>query len=335
MAKKYYGQEIQKVTDYYLSEINQRAAALGKKFEVIYEDGKCTGNDSVSAFHKLVDVDGIKFILGGSCSSETLGIAPLTKDSNKVLVISALSSNPVINGLSPFTYSFSYSDDTSGKIIAKQMSAYKKVAIISEQNDFNIGIKKVWEDALKQYPGAQVVANEIFPKGASDFRVILEKVKKAQPEAIFLNPNPGVTAQNLIKQLAEIKDWTNYKLYSHYSYLAEDTLKVAPTVVEGMIIIDAPKLTDPGFLSLKQQIEATKGTVADLGDYYTASTMDVMNVVTSLITELGENPQAVRDALATRTFQGYIGSIHFGNNNFPDIAAAVYKVINGKPELQP
>src|SRR3989344_319096 len=58
------GQEEQKVVAYRVKQINDAAGESGTKFEFIYEDGKCSGNDAVSAFQKLTNIDGVKIILG-------------------------------------------------------------------------------------------------------------------------------------------------------------------------------------------------------------------------------------------------------------------------------
>ncbi len=328
------GEELQRVVDYYLPQINARYAKQGLKFEAVYEDGKCSGNDAVSAYQKLTDIDGTKFIIGGLCSSETLAMAPLSKNGS-ALILSPGSSNPAIEGASPYMFTFSYSDDMIGKKLATAMSTYKRVAIITEQNDYNVGIQKVWLAAMKNYPDAQVVANETFVKAGSDFRSVLEKVKQTNPDAILLNPNAGVTPRNLVKQLAEIKDWNNYKLFGQIAFIAPEVLSIAPEKTEGMIVVDSPSINSPELLALKSQIETTKGTLADIGTYFTASTIDDLNVVTSLIAELGNDPKAVREALVSREFKGYISdNINFKNSSFPGVGAAVYVVHNGAVELQ-
>jgi len=329
-----YGEQERVVYDYQLAKVNEKYAKKGIRFELIYEDGKCTGIDAVSAYQKLTDVDGVKFILGGDCSSATLGIAPLTKD-DKVLAITAMSSNPSLNKLSPYTYSFSFSDNVVADTLAEQMKGFSRVAIISEQNDYNIGVQKAWLESMKKYPNVAIVANEVFPKGASDVRSVLEKVKNTRPDAVLLNPNPGVTAETLLRQLGEVRNWSGYKLFGQYSYLSDDSRKVVPALTEGMIIADSPNLTSPEFLAVKAEIEKDGATVKDLGNYYTASTIEAVNVLTDLIAELGENPEAVRNALAERTFDGLIGLVHFGDNSFPESRGAVYVVKNGKAEAQP
>lgn len=280
-------------------------------------------------------MDGVKIIIGGFCSSETLGIVPLTKD-GKALAVSLGSSNPTIEGASPYVFTLSYSDHVVGETLAAEMSKFSKVAIITEQNDFNIGIKNVWEKKIAEFPNAKVVANEIFPKGGSDFRSLLAKIRRANPDAILLNPNPGVTAGNLIKQLAEMKDWKGYKIYTQFAYLADNTRTSVGDFANGMIIVDAPSLTHEDFLTYKANIEKVVGPIPTLGSYYTASAIDDLDILTSLIRELGNDQKAVRDALASRTFKGYLGDTYFGGYSFKQGSkGGVYSVENGKAVYRP
>ncbi len=328
-----YGEQIQKVIDYQLIKVNEKHKKDNIKFEVMYEDGKCSGTDAVSAFQKLTEIDGIKFILGGACSSETLALAPLTQKGN-VFVTSMFSSNPKIEKASDYLYTFSYSDELTAQKVAERMSQYNKVAIISEQNDYNIGLEQAWAKALEKHPNVKIVANEKFAKGSIDFRNVLEKVKKTQPDAIFLNPNVGTTTQNLTKQLAEIKDWTGYDLFGVYPYMTASVLSLAPDLLEGMIIVDAPKTAKPELATIKSEIESSKGTLEDLGLYGVAATMDDLDVVTDLIAEFGENPAAVRSAFVSRDFSGYASdNFNFKNSNFPNVEASAYVVKNNKPEF--
>ncbi len=328
-----YGEQGQRVMDYQIEKINEKYKKDNIQFQLVYEDGKCMGNDAVNAYQKLTEIDGVKFLMGGFCSSETLAIAPLTKDGSAF--VAAVASSPVVNKASDYVFSFSFSDDLTGQKLADEMSKYKKVAIISEQNDYNIAIEDVWKQTLKaKYPDVQIVASEKYPKSGSDFRNVLEKVKKAQPDAILLNPNAGAPSQNLLKQLAEMKDWKGYHLFGAIAYMTESTLKLAPETVEGMTIVDTPLITNPEFTAVRAEIEKQKGTVADIGNYYTAALMDDLNVMTSLIVEFNGDPKAARNAFVTRDFKGYISdSFNFRDSSFPSVSPAVYVIKNTKPEL--
>jgi branched-chain amino acid transport system substrate-binding protein len=326
-----YGVELQRILSYQVANLNKTLESKGTKVELIYEDGKCTGAEAASAFQKLTDIDGVKFVIGGVCSSETLAMDPLASE-KKVLLVSSASSNPDLEKAGDYTFSFSYSDDLMGKTIAAELNKFSKIAIISEQNDFNIGIKKTVEAALD--PKVEVVANEVFPKGTAEFRNILAEIKAAGPDALLLNPNVGATGENLIKQLVEL-DGFNAKLITHYSYLAETSRTAVGNKVDGMLIIDAPKLSSPALDKAIAEITASKGTLDTLGAFYTAATIDDFNTVTALILENGYDPEAVRAKLSSGKWEGMLGTLTFKGNNFVQgIGAGKYIVKDGKAVFQ-
>ncbi|MBT4936831.1 ABC transporter substrate-binding protein [Candidatus Peregrinibacteria bacterium] len=326
-----YGIEPQRIFNYQIEKIN---AVSEQQFELIYEDGKCSGNDAVSGFQKLTDIDAVKFVIGGFCSSETLAMAPLAENKN-VLLMSPGSSNPSIEGLDDNIFTYSYSDELIGAGLATEAKVFKKVAIITEQNDFNIGVKDVF---MKNIEGSEVeiVTNEIFPKGESDFRNVLEKITKSNPEAVILNANIGITAENLLRQAAEIPGWKDYQLISQVSHLPDATRESVGDFAEGMIIIDAPSLSSESLKAEISHITESKGTLDTLGAYYTAATLDDLNILTSLLTEFGEDVDAVKEALRERTFKGYISDeIYFGGHNFvQNVSAGKYMVEGGKAVYQ-
>ena len=60
-------------------EINAAGGIDGRMLELVVEDSKCGAQDAIAAYNKLTDVDGVKIILGTSCSSAMLGAAPLAE----------------------------------------------------------------------------------------------------------------------------------------------------------------------------------------------------------------------------------------------------------------
>lgn len=328
-----YGIDMQKVFDYELDQINQKAAKKGYKFELVYEDGKCSGVDAVNGFQKLVDIDGVDFVIGGACSSETLAVAPIA-ESNKVVLISPLSSNPDVEKEGDYTFTLSYSDALIGQGLAAELNKYDKVAMITEQNDFNVGLQNAVKANLDS--DTKLVADEMFPKGGTDFRNVLEKAVSQNPEAILLNPNPGVTAINLLKQAAEIPALKDMQLIGQVTYLPDPSREEVGAFAEDMVIVDAPTLTSPALGKISQAIEAAKGKIEMLGLYYTASSLDAIDVLTTTILEKGPDAAKVKDALRKNTYKGYIGTIYFGEYNFvQDIPVSRYVVTDGKSILQP
>ena len=74
-------------------EINQAGGINGRPLKLIVEDEKCNAQDSITAYRKLTDVDGVKIILGTSCSGAMLGAAPLAEEEG-VVMFSGLATTP-------------------------------------------------------------------------------------------------------------------------------------------------------------------------------------------------------------------------------------------------
>lgn len=330
-----YGVEMQRVWDYQLKEINREAEAKGQKFELVIEDGKCDGAASVAAFQKLTDVDGISVILGGFCSSETLGIIELLEDKN-VVALSAGSSNPEIEGKSSNAFTLSYSDALVGRSIAEELGKYKKVALINEQNDYNEGLRRVVKETLvDSFKDTEILADEVYPKGSTDMRNVLAKINATGAEAVFLNPNAGITAITLAKQIAELGGF-DMKIVTQVAFTSPDTISAVPGVLEGSVVVDAPGIQSSAFSEYQAKIVAANGTLDNLGAYYTASCLDALNMLTELSVKYDGDAMKIRDEIATGTFSGWINStFKFDGKSFVQgVPVAKYLIVNDKLELQ-
>ena len=82
-----------------LDEINAAGRINGRMLELVVEDSKCSAQDAITAYNKLTNVDGIKIILGTSCSGAMLGVAPLAEKDGVVLFSGLASSPDIANAL--------------------------------------------------------------------------------------------------------------------------------------------------------------------------------------------------------------------------------------------
>ena len=96
-----------------VDEINAAGGVNGRKLELIVEDEKCNAQDSITAYRKLTDLDGVKIILGTSCSGAMLGAAPLAEEDG-VVMFSGLATNPDIASAGDYIFRTSMSDAQVG-----------------------------------------------------------------------------------------------------------------------------------------------------------------------------------------------------------------------------
>src|SRR3989344_5643530 len=113
-----YGLPIQKAIKIAIDEVNAKGGVNGVKLEPIYEDSKCNPKDGNAAAQKLVNVDKVKVIIGGACSGETLGAAPITGASKVVLLSPSATSPDITTKGGDYTFRVAPSDAYAGIVAA-------------------------------------------------------------------------------------------------------------------------------------------------------------------------------------------------------------------------
>ena len=200
-----YGEPISNAIRLAADEINASGGVNGREVEVVYTDGKCTSKDAVNAVQKLVNVDGVQFIIGGVCSGETLPILPITEPAN-VLVISPSASSPDLTGAGELFVRNNPSDESGGAFMANLMFndyGIRRVAVISEETDYAQGLGRVFVNHFSVL-GGEVVIEENFIPETSDFRSMLTKIKASGAEALFINPQTEIAGGTIGRQAQEL-----------------------------------------------------------------------------------------------------------------------------------
>jgi len=314
-----YGEEATEI----LTKTLEREYATDQNIQLVYGDSQCSGSESVTAYRKLVDIDGVDMVLGGLCSTESLAIAPLLEADN-MLAVSSVSTHPDLNGMSSNFYSFSFSDEKLAAGMSNVVSSSSKVAIITEQNDWNVGLKNLMEAELAD----KIISSEVFDKGATDLRNVIAKVLNTDPEFLILNPNGGQTGETLIKQLSEFADQLDgVQIVSQMVYLSKDIRDSAPETAEGMIIVDTPFLDSAEFISFKESFETD---VTNHTDYLIASTHDAL--VNMINVYRNSAPGEHVSNFGTAKLSGFISEGEsFGGKTFlEDVETAYFNVVDGE-----
>ena len=100
-AAALYGELSRKGLDLAETEINTQGGINGRPIKLIYEDDKGLPADAVTAFNKLKDIDGIKFVVS-EMSSIALAIAPLANE-NQILQMDASATTPDYTSVGDFS----------------------------------------------------------------------------------------------------------------------------------------------------------------------------------------------------------------------------------------
>lgn len=306
-----YGETEKRAIDLAMAKIKLMPEFANRSIEVLYEDGRCSGKDAATAAQKLINVDMVKFIMGGVCSGETLGIAPLAEKSG-VLLFASFSSAPAITTAGDFIFRNSPSDIDAAKLDSVVLAAkYKKVAIISETAEYSEGLRKALTDSLVA-KGVTIVADETYAANTKDFRTILSKIKNANPDAIYFNPgtSPSV-AGLLLNQTRDLGIQT--PAYFNFFMGNEETIKIVGKNAEGVIFSDGLGIAGDS-KTLLEDYKAKYGS-SPANEYELGAAYDRTFILLNAIKEVGPDPVKVKDYLYKMPdYHGAIGTYHFDQN---------------------
>ncbi|MBI1936462.1 ABC transporter substrate-binding protein [Candidatus Woesearchaeota archaeon] len=326
-----YGLPIQRTTKFAADEINAKGGVNGRKLELVYEDSKCNPKDGNAAAQKLINIDKVKIIIGGVCSGETLGAAPIANE-NKVVMVSPSATSPDIttNG-GDFVFRLSPSDAFAG-VVASDYAfkdlKFRKAAIISESTDYAQGLRRVFKENFEKL-GGQVVADETFNPEDTDFRTQVTKVKAAAPDVVYLVPQTKAKGVLLVKQLKEAG--VAKQLLTAEVMIGRDVVKESATDVDGMIGVEQkfddknPKAA-PVLAKYKQETKEDAPFPA-----YMSAAYDIVYLIKDGIEKNGYDGEKLRDYFySVKGYNGAVGKVSLDSNGDVVLDFNVKQIKNGE-----
>ena len=289
-----------------VDEINAAGGVNGRRLEFVVEDSQCSAKDAISAYNKLTDVDGVKIILGTSCSGAMLGAAPLA-EADGVILFSGLASNPDIANAGDYIFRTQISDvqvgiDTGNVLWA---DGVRELATITEATDYAEGVRRTSVEQFEERGGA-VVAGERYGSDVTDFRSQLTKLLNADPDALHIAPQSEFAAGTIVKQVREL----GYQgpIYAETISVGTTALEVAGEAATGMKAITAD--LDPD----NKKAQEVLANFRERYDYVTlpwhlGSAYDDVYIAAECLKQTNDDQDAdgFRDCMYGITWSGAIG----------------------------
>ncbi len=308
-----YGLPLKNMVELAVEEINSQGGINGKNLEVIYEDGKCNGKDGATAMQKLVNVDNVEVVLGGFCSSESLGAEPIATE-NKVFLFSLGSSSPDLTGKSRFFARDYPSDATQGKVLAEVAikNNWKKTAFIQEQLDYPLGVYRAFTAEYEKLGGT--VVKEEFPSQTTDFRSILTKLKVENPDILFVDTQTPAVAERILNQLQEL-NWKPQIMVSDAVSGEPSTVKRNSAILEGALAAEfGIDENNPKFKGMLEAYKKKYGTDAPYLSY-AQTEYDGVYIIRDAIKSVGYDGEKIAGYVRNlKDWQGASGSVTIGEN---------------------
>lgn len=299
-----------------LEDINASGGIGGKPLEVIFEDGKGNGKAAVDAANKLIQIDRVRYILGGHCTPESLPIAPIA-ERNHVLMLAALTSNPYLTNAGDYVFRVSPVSTKAADVLVPYMLRkleQKKLGVLYEETDYaRPTAERVAE--LFEKGGGKVVRKESYLPGETDFRSLLGRFRLAGVDSIFIGTQAPETAAQILTQVHDLH--LDVALFGN-----ESTGNVHSSVPVSADVIEGLTFSEPSF---DEQSEKTKKFIERYKARYhvdglpfglwTAEVYDAMRLLAESIEKCGDDVEKVKACLyAVREYEGVSGKITIDAN---------------------
>ena len=172
-----------------VNEINENGGINGEiPIKLVYDDDEAIPANSVTVTQKLVEQNKVNALIGSVGSSCTLANMKIT-EAAKIPQITSCSSNITITQQGDdYIYRMTATDETHARTLLKyatEVLGAKSCAMINESSDFGMGAYKIVSKVCEEY-GVEMLSNEIYNSGDTDFSVQLTKMQKTGADFFIL-----------------------------------------------------------------------------------------------------------------------------------------------------
>ena len=216
-----------------LEEINYSDSSKAK-LNFIIEDDRSTTDGAVSAFNKLIHQEKVPVILGVWTSHVGRTVFPIAQE-NGVVAFSPATLAAGLTEIGDFIFRAGQPTNVlipAGIKATHEQLGYQQVAMISDSVDeFSKSSAEDVRNTLSDF-GVEILQDETFEPGETEFSEQLTRIRDAAPEAIFLSAQQIETIL-IMKQALALGILADVPFIT--ASLAEEDIKSAGDAAEGAI----------------------------------------------------------------------------------------------------
>jgi len=178
------------------------------KFDIIYYDDESNPKRAAQLAERLINQDGVEFMLGPYSSGLTKAMAPVTEKYGVPMVEANGASRSLFT--KGYKYLFAvlapanlYLDVAIRTAVELNGGKGVKIAMAFEQDAFSQDVRLGIVDAAKE-TGSEIIIDDKLPKELNDMAATLAKVKATKPDVLVVSGHTK-GALTAIRQIAEMK----------------------------------------------------------------------------------------------------------------------------------
>ncbi|GAC1371442.1 MAG: amino acid ABC transporter substrate-binding protein [Hymenobacter sp.] len=318
-----------------------KVAGKSYQLKVVYYDDESTPARGAQLAERLINQDGVKFVLGAYSSGLTKAIAPVTEKYKVPHVEANGAAREFFTGQYRYLFGVLSTSDyylrDAITLAAEVAQAHGKdpktvkIAMAYENDPFSLDVREGVVEAAKRY-GMKIVIDDKLPPEINDMAATLTKVKAVKPDILLVSGHEkGATL--LVRQAAEMQVDVPMMASTHC-----DSAKIAETLAqkaEGILCGSQwdRHLTykDRWFGSADQYAERFQKELGYPAPYQAAESSAAVLVFADAFARAGSlDPEKVRDAISSTDLMTMFAPIKFDSTG-KNIAKqmVMYQVLNG------
>lgn len=206
-AAAVYGQEAKTGAELAVQQINARDGKCvgGQPVTLLFEDDKGTPEGGVTAVQKLMTREKVNVIVGGSNSSVVLAEASVTKDQIVQINTAAQADAITANGgsmLFQVNNTVTQNGGAFNKYITDKLKP-SSLVYMGEDTAFNAGVLETLKSDLSA-SGIKILDTAKYQSDTKDFTPILNKLKSAGADALYISDAFPARAATLLQQVKQV-----------------------------------------------------------------------------------------------------------------------------------
>jgi ABC-type branched-subunit amino acid transport system substrate-binding protein len=222
--------------------INKDGGINGKPIKMVIEDDKSDPAVATEKAKQLINKDKVQFLIGTGSSAETLAVVPVAEQS-KIPFIYSLDGEcktcALNNKQEKAKYIFASGPTPEmllEKFLPEMMNKFgKKVFFVGADYVFPHFMNDIAEKIVKD-GGGEVVGSEYAPTDTTDYSTIINRVKKADPDILFLTL-PGTTGVTFVKQARQFGIFEKMAVTGSATFDTEAYSAIG-TISEGVYVVN-------------------------------------------------------------------------------------------------
>jgi branched-chain amino acid transport system substrate-binding protein len=313
-----YGDNVKAGVTLKVEEINAQGGINGKQIRVEWMDEQCEPREAATVAARIAQNRNIVGVVGHLCSSAHLAALP-TYLRHGIPVVAptttAVSISEQSKDRAGKTWAFRvvYRDDYQGEFLAQYVNEIlelKNIAVFYENNDYGIGLKEAFVNKAQEL-GLNIVGQEAYVSGASDFNPQLTRLRGRNPDGLFISgyyPEGALIAgqaENLGMKVAK---------FGADGFDNADYISLAGSSANNTYLT-VPFLADAAEGEAQEFMQKFRERFNREVDWMSANAYDAAGILLEAIAQGGEDREKIRE---------YIAGINSPENAYAGITGMTY-----------